>query len=148
MAAWRSLPTSAKAEAIKESEGKRVFELFKKLATRPGITKAPLETVFRLTVLEGHSQGQTARLCKCVPALISRRVKTIESRFDMSIDQLRNFASVILEMESSVKGDRTRKKKRGAPKDEPGQYDDGPGRADLEDANGYLPEERPDDGPT
>jgi hypothetical protein len=132
-----------KAEALRESDARRVFELFKKLATHRGITKAPLETVFRLAVLEGHSQAQTARLCGCVPALISRRVKTIESRFEMSVEQLRNFASVILEMEASVKGDRRRKRKGGDPRDEPAQYDSGPGRPDLvEDASGYLAEER------
>jgi hypothetical protein len=38
--------------------------------------------------------------------LISRRVKTIESRFGMPIERLRNFASAILEMDASVKGDR------------------------------------------
>jgi len=136
-----------KAEAVNASDGKRVFELFKKLATAKGISKAPLETVFRLTVLEGHSQGKTARLCGCVAPLISRRVKTIEGRFGMSIEQLRNYASVILEMEASVKGDRVRKRKRGAPRDEPAQYGGGAGQADLvEDANGYLPEERPDYG--
>ena len=134
-------------EAVRESDGKRVFELFKKLATSRGITKARLETVFRLAVLEGHSQRKTARLCRCVPPLISRRVKTIEARFGMSIERLRNFASEILEMEASVKGDRVRKRKRGAPGAEPAGDDAGPGRPELvEDAGGYLPEERPDYG--
>lgn len=135
-----------KREAIKESEGKRVFELFTKLATGRRIKKAPLEMVFRLTVLKGHSQSKAAELCGCVPPLISRRVKTIESRFKMSIEQLRNFASVILEMESSVKGQRTAKKKHGAPKDEVPQYDGGGRQAPKEDDGGYLPEERPDYG--
>jgi hypothetical protein len=136
-----------KAEAVSVSEGKRVFELFKKLATDKGITKAPLETVFRLTVLEGHSQGKTARLCGCVPSLVSRRVKSIESRFEMSIEQLRNFASEILEMEASVKGDRTRKKKRGAPRDEEAGYgENSGGGGPVEDKYGYLPEERNDYG--
>jgi len=124
-----------------------VFALMEQLEGRPKQRKAPLATVFRLTVLEGHSQGKTARLCGCVPALISRRVKTIESRFQMSIEQLRGFASSILEMEASVKGDRVRKKKRGAPRDDAAQYVDGPGRSDLvEGEDGYLPEERPDYG--
>lgn len=135
-----------KREAIKESEGKRVFELFTKLATGKRIKKAPLETVFRHTVLKGHSQNKAAELCGCVPPLISRRVKTIESRFQMSIERLRNFASVILEMESSVKGQRTAKKKHGAPKDEAPQYDEGDRQEPKEDADGYLPEERPEYG--
>ncbi|OQC24193.1 MAG: hypothetical protein BWX68_02360 [Verrucomicrobia bacterium ADurb.Bin063] len=136
-----------RAEAADESDAKRVFELFRKLATDKGITKAPLETVFRLTVLEGHSQAKTARLCECAASLISRRVKTIESRCDMSIELLRNYASAILEMEASVKGDKPRKKKYGAPRDEPDEYDGGAGGPDLvEDDNGYLLEERPESG--
>ena len=69
-----------------------MFGVFKKLATAKGISKAPLETVFRLTVLEGHSQAKTANLCGCVAPLISRRVKTIEARFGMSVELLLNFA--------------------------------------------------------
>jgi hypothetical protein len=132
---------------VSESEAQRIFLLVRRLEGGPQQWKAPLGMVFRLTVLEGHSQAKAARLCGCVPALISRRVKTIESRFEMSIEQLRNFASTILEMEASVKGDRTRKKKRGAARDGTGEDEDGLERADLvEDANGYLHEERPDCG--
>jgi hypothetical protein len=119
------------AAPVSESEAKRVFVLMKRLEGGPKQRKAPLATVFRLVVLEGHSQGKTARLCDCVPALISRRVKTIESRFGMSIEQLRNFASTILEMEATVKGDRYRKRKGGAAVDESAEDDDGPGRADV-----------------
>jgi hypothetical protein len=132
-----------KSDAIKESDGKRVFAIFKRLATDKSIIKAPLETVFRLTVLEGRSQARVAKDCKCVPALISRRVKTIESRFGMSVEQLRNFASTILEMETSVKRDRYQKRKGGNSSDETAGYGGGAERADLvEDEHGYLPEER------
>lgn len=130
-----------KREALKESEGKRIFGLFMKLASDGKIKKAPLEKVFRLTVLDGHSQSKAAKSCDCVPSLISRRVRTIESRFQMSIEQLRNFALVILEMETSVKGQRVTKKKHGAPKDEPEQYQESGGK---EDDHGYLAEERQD----
>jgi hypothetical protein len=135
------------AAPVSESEAQRVFVLMKRLEGTPKQLKAPLAAVFRLTVLDGHSQAETARLCGCVPALISRRVKTLESRFGMSIERLRSYASTILEMEASVKGDRVRKRKCGAPRDEPAEYDAGPGRSDLvEDASGYLPEERTDSG--
>jgi hypothetical protein len=119
----------------------------KRLEGGPKERKAPLRKVFRLTVREGHSQVKSAGLCECVPALISRRVKTIESRFKMSIEQLWNFASVILEMEASVKGDRRRKRKQGAPAGDPTQYDYGRERPGLvEDKDGYLSEEREDYG--
>jgi hypothetical protein len=135
---------------VSESEAKRVFVLMKRLEGGPKQRKAPLAAVFRMTVLEGHSQAKAARLCGCVPALISRRVKTIESRFGMSIERLRSFASVLLEMEASVKGDRVRKRRNGAAADGTGdgdEYEDGAERAELvEDAYGYLPEEREDCG--
>jgi hypothetical protein len=63
----------------------------------------------------------------------------------MSIERLRNFASTILDMETTLKEERYRKRKRGAPTDEPSEFDEGPGRGDLlKDASGYLAEERPD----
>lgn len=133
-------------EAITESEGRRIFELFTKLATGKGVKKAPLDAVFRHTVLEGHSQKKTARLCGCVPALISRRVKTIEDRFQMPIERLRNFASTILEIETSVKGGRTVKKKHGAPEDKPPEHERDSEAKAWEDDDGFLPEERQDYG--
>jgi hypothetical protein len=130
---------------VSKGEAARLLLLLRKLEGEIKQWKAPPARVFRLTVLEGNSQAKTARLCGCVPALISRRVKMIESRFGMPIEQLRNFASTILEMEASVKGDRTRKQKHGSATDEPAEYEDAPERPDLvEDDGGYLPEERND----
>ncbi len=106
---------------LEESEARRVFGLMKRLEGGAKQRKAPLGTVFRLTV--GLSQRATARRCGCVAPLISRRVRTIEARLGMSVERLRNYASTILEMETAVKRERFRKKKRGAPSDEPAQYE-------------------------
>ena len=143
---WRVVTAIAKrgevvAAPVSEGEARRVFMLMKGLADGPKQEKAPLSAVFRLVVLEGCSQKKAARLCGCVPALISRRVKVIESRFGMPIERLRNFAASILEMEVSVKGDRYRKRKGGGR----AGGDDGPGQADLDEADGYLPGEGSDD---
>jgi hypothetical protein len=132
---------------ITEEEAKRVFMLMKSLEGGRKQHKAPLPVVFRLTVLEGRSQAWVARDCECVPALISRRVKVIESRFGMPLERLRNFASVLAEMERSVKGDGCRTRKRGAPRDEAAEDDESPEGADLvEDGGGYLPEEKEEEG--
>jgi hypothetical protein len=129
---------AAPVATVSEAEARRVFVLLKRLESGPKQRKAALATVFRLLVLEGHSQGKAARLCDCAPALISRRVRTIESRFGISIEQLRNYASDILEMEASVKGDRYRKRRGGE-----AEYEDG-ARPEGQGEGGYLPEEGDD----
>jgi hypothetical protein len=60
----------------------------------------------------------------------------------MPVARLRDYASVILEMEASVKGDRVRKRRGGALRDEAAQDDDDSEPPDLgEGEDGYLPEE-------
>jgi hypothetical protein len=125
---------------VSEGEARRVFALVKGLEDGAKQRKAPLSAVFRRVVLEGCSQVKAAGLFGCVPALISRRVKTIEARLGMSVDRLRSFATRILDMEASVKGDRYRKRKGGGP----AGGDDEPA-TDLDDAGGYEPEEGGDD---
>jgi hypothetical protein len=105
------------AEPIKESEAQRVFGVLRKLRIETGVRKAPLHTVFEYMVMQGLSGEETARKCKCVPSLISARVKTLQERFGMSVDQLRNYASPLSEMEATVKGDRRRRKSEGRPDD-------------------------------
>jgi hypothetical protein len=46
------------APVVSEHEAQRVFLLMKRLEGAAKQRKAPLPTVFRLTVLEGHSQGK------------------------------------------------------------------------------------------
>ena len=66
------------------------------------------------------------------------------SEFGLPLKQLQNYAKPLLEMETSVKGQRYASKRRGAAEDEAGQYDEEDGQAAAEDHNGYLPEERQD----
>jgi Bacterial regulatory helix-turn-helix protein, lysR family len=106
---------------------------------------APLYDVFVATVLEGRSQRAAAKSCDCSPALLSKRVGELEKEFGLPLKQLQNYAQPLLEMETSVKGHRHARKKRGAPPDEAGQYDEEDGQAANEDDNGYQPEERQDD---
>ena len=116
----RHLP--ANEAAVRKTDALRVFGILTKLRSEPGHRKAPLATVFELTVLEQLSQKEAAKRCRprCAPSLICSRVKTLEARFEMSIEQLRNLASDLRELDSTVKGDRLRKKKSGAPEGEGG----------------------------
>ena len=104
-----------------------------------------LYDVFVATVLEGRSQRSAAKSCDCSPALLSRRVGELEKEFGLPLKQLQNYAQPLLEMETSVKGQRYARKNRGAPQDEAGQYDEDDSQAAKQDDHGYLPEERQDD---
>ena len=106
---------------------------------------APLYDVFVATVLEGRSQRAAAKSCDCSPALLSKRVGELEKEFGLPLKQLQNYAQPLLEMETSVKGQRYARKKRGAPQDETGQYEEDDGQTAREDDDGYLREERQDD---
>lgn len=103
-----------KQDTLKQTEATRIFELMRKLRSDSANQKAPPIDVFIFTVLEGLSQKETAKRCKCVPSLVSSRVKAIERTFNLTIEQLRNYASEIREMQSSVKGDKRAKKTDGA----------------------------------
>ena len=98
-------------------EAAKVFALLRGMENRPKERKAPLVNVFRLLVMEGHSQRVAAARCKCVESLVSARVATIERRFGMSIERLRNLASELQSLEQAAKGERRRKKSAGRPDD-------------------------------
>jgi len=102
-------------EELKNTEARRIFELFRKLGTGDGIRTAHLDEVFRLMVLDGLNQRTAAKKCKCSEATISARVATIEEKFGMSVEQLQAYASKVLDYESAVKGDRRANKKHGVP---------------------------------
>jgi len=104
-------------EELDASEASRVFQLMKKLESDPGQRKAAPALVFRLVVLEGLNQKQAAARCKCVKSLITARVKSLENGFGMTIERLRAYATMLGEMEATVKGDRRRRKKQGRPDD-------------------------------
>ena len=80
--------------------------------------------MFVATVLEGRSPRAAAKSCDCSPALLSKRVGELEKEFGLPLKQLQNYREPLLEMETSVKGQRYARKRRGAPQDEAGQYED------------------------
>ena len=128
--------------AISESESAQVFRLFGELLAMGADLAAPPARVFDLMVFKKMTKAETALECKCAASLITRRVALIERHFAMPIERLRAFASDLKERQRTVKGDRYAKKKRGAVRDEPAQFDDGDRPGATEDDDGYLPEER------
>jgi hypothetical protein len=102
---------------INQGEAQRIFAVLTKLRTETGVRKAPLHDVFEYMVMQGLSGEETARRCKCVPSLISARVRTLKERFGMPVSQLQHYASVLNEMETSVRGDKRRRKGAGPPDD-------------------------------
>jgi hypothetical protein len=123
----RSNPGMRRESVLRDDTAERIFDLMKRLETDPKKKKAQLLTVFRITVLEGGTQKEAARICKCRESLVSRRVATLEERFGMSIEELRYYASKVLDLESAARGERGRKKKQGARPvpDEAGDAGDG-----------------------
>ncbi len=103
-----------KRDAVKESEATRIFAILQKLKSKKPGESAPLCDVFVATVLDGLSQSAAAKRCKCSPAQMSKRVKELKMEFGMPLKHLQNFAKPLLEMQTSVKGDRRRKRKPGS----------------------------------
>jgi hypothetical protein len=137
--------TVAAQPPVSQGEAERIFPVLQRLRSRRAGMMAPLYDVFVATVLEGRSQRAAARSCDCSPALLSRRVGELEKEFGLPLKQLQNYAQPLLEMETSVKGQRYARKKGGAPQDEAGQYEEDDGQTTSQDDDGYLREERLDD---
>lgn len=131
--------------SINQGEAERIFAVLQRLRSKRAGMMAPLYDVFIATVLQGRSQRAAARSCDCSPALLSKRVGELEQEFGLPLRQLQNYAKPLLEMETSVKGQRYARKKGGAPQDETGQYEEDDGQTAREDDDGYLREERQDD---
>jgi hypothetical protein len=86
--------------------------------------KAPLERVFRLLVLEGHSQEVVAGKCQCSPGLVSLRVTEIERRMGRPVGELRTLASQLGDMDSITDDSRARKIYRRELTDDTGSGED------------------------
>ncbi len=103
---------------VRESEAQRIFGVLQKLKSRRAGMKAPLYDVFVLTVLEGLAHRAAAKRCECSLGLLATRVAELEAEFGIPLKQLKAYVSPLLELETTVKGDRRRKRKSGAGADE------------------------------
>ena len=103
-----------KSDAVKESDAVRIFAILQKLQSKRAGMKAPLYDVFMATVVDGLSQRAAAKKCGCSPAQMSKRAGELKKEFGLPLKQLQNYIKPILEMQTSVKGDRRRKRKPGS----------------------------------
>ena len=106
--AIRDLRHGQTSEPVSDNEAARVFALMKSLDAGDRTRKAPLERVFRLLVLEGHSQDAVALKCQCSAGLISLRVTEIERRMQRPLEQLRALATQLGSMDMPVDDSRAR----------------------------------------
>ena len=100
--------------SVNEDELKRFLFVARKLRQESRNGKAPVGVVFDCLVLDGLSQRQTARACGCSPSLVVKRVVRLEGRFRSKIAHLRALAWRATDMETTVKGDRLRRRRQGA----------------------------------
>jgi hypothetical protein len=98
-----------RTEPVSDDAAVAVFALMKKLDEGARTRKAPLGRVFRLLILEGHSQEVVAVKCRCTPSLISLRVAEIERRMRRPLAELRLLAMRLGEMNATVQDSRARK---------------------------------------
>ena len=124
-----------KQVAVKESEAARILAILKRLRSKRAGMSAPPYDVLIAIVLDGLSQRRAAKQCDCSLGQISKRVKELEKEFGLPLKQLENQLKPMLEMQTSVKGERHRKRKPGSG---PGAFaDDNPN----EDEDDTLPAE-------
>ena len=128
-----------KQAAFKQSEVTRIFAVLQKLKSKRAGISAPLFDVFTVMILEGPtSYRKAAKQLDCSIGTLSARIEELENEFKMPVTELLAYAKPMIEMERAVKGQRTAKKKHGAPKDESEQSATDSGG---ENGDGYLPEE-------
>lgn len=128
----------ATRDAMTDTEAVRIFGILQKLRSKRAGVTAPLFDVFNVVVMERTNYRAAAKKCGCSLGTLTTRIRELEAEFGMTIKRLQAFAGRLLDMQTSVKGQRTAKKKQGAPGDEPEQYLDHTGG---ENEDGYLPEE-------
>ena len=129
----------AKREELRQSEAARIVAILLQLKSKRAGVKAPLYDVFVLTVLEGLTQRGAAERCECSVGQLALRVRELEREFGMPVARLRTYATPIVEMRRSVKGDRRRK---GRPGSGPGAFAEDEEAGNGEEGAGYPYEER------
>ena len=118
-----SKPAAAPQPPMSENEAQRIFVILQRLRSKRARMLAPPYDVFVATVIEGLSQRAAAKRCGCSPALLNNRVGELEKEFGLSLKELQNYAKPLLDLETSVKGQRYARKRHGAPPDQPGEDD-------------------------
>lgn len=81
------------SEPISDNEARVLFASIKALESESNYRKAPVTRVFQLYCLEKQSRNEVAKACRCVPSLITLRLKAIETKLGRKPLELRGISS-------------------------------------------------------
>ena len=96
-------------EPVTDDEARRLFALLRALELESNFRKAPVTRVFMLYCLDGKSRDAVARNCNCSPALITLRLKAIESKLGRKPIELRQFSDQFERIADSLTDTRARR---------------------------------------
>jgi len=94
--------------AASDDEARRLFALLKALESESNYRKAPVTRVFQLYCLEVQSRNEVAKACRCVPSLITLRLKAIEKKLGRKPLELRAISSQFERITDSLTDSRAR----------------------------------------
>ena len=81
------------SEPISDNEARVLFASIKALESESNYRKAPVTRVFQLYCLDKLSRNETAKACRCVPSLITLRLKVIHKKLGRKPLELRGISS-------------------------------------------------------
>jgi hypothetical protein len=105
------LPTAS--EPASDDEARRLFALLKALESESNYRKAPVTRVFQLYCLESESRNAVATACRCVPSLVTLRLKAIEKKLGRKPRELRSLSDQFERIADSLADPRARRIDRG-----------------------------------
>jgi hypothetical protein len=92
-----------------DGEARRLFALLKALESESNYRKAPVTRVFQLYCLESQSRNDVAKACRCVPSLITLRLKAIEKKLGRKPAELRTLSAQFERIAESLTDERARR---------------------------------------
>jgi len=117
------LGVSAVAEVASDEDARRLFALLKALESEGNYRKAPVTRVFQLHCLEGLTRDVVAKQCRCVPSLVTLRLKAIEQKLGRKASELRQLSGHFERIAESLTEQRARRVHRASALDQPDDDD-------------------------
>jgi hypothetical protein len=105
--------------ATSDNEAQRLFALIEALETETNYRKAPVTRVFLLYCARGLSREEVAKRCRCVPSLVTLRLKAIEAKLGRKAAELRLISGHFERIAESLTDDRARQVHRASALDQP-----------------------------
>jgi hypothetical protein len=112
---------AADVEPVGEDLAVRLFGLVNALESETNYRKAPVIRVFYLYCVKTLTRAEVARACRCVPSLVSLRLRTIEKKLGRKPKELRCFSSEFERISDSLSDSRARRidRQRAMDNDDP-----------------------------